>query len=55
MRADGSRTGKVSADIASGGDGVADDAEATGGSDVGADDGPASESPSSAEVDNLNA
>ena len=45
----------VSADIASGGDGVADDAEATGGSDVGADDGPASESPSSAEVDNLNA
>ena len=45
----------VSADIASGGDGVADDAEATGGSDVGADDRPASESPSSAEVDNLNA
>ena len=42
----------ASADIASGGDGVAAAAEAAGGGDVGAGDGPVSESPSSADVDN---
>ena len=42
----------VSADIASGGDGVADDAEAAGGGDVGAGDGSVSESSSPIGINN---
>lgn len=42
----------VSADIASGGDGVADDAEAAGGGDIGAGDGSVSESSSPIGIDN---